>query len=102
MTIWCGLYGNYTFLFLYDRLSVQVDPRKILEEGLRKELVRKISEAMHETLVFREATSGGNAGAEVRHSVVNKREGVSTPMAFTPSIPDPLFVFGKPCLRWSV
>lgn len=31
---------------------IQVDPRNILEEGLRRELVRLISQAMHTTLTF--------------------------------------------------
>lgn len=31
-----------------------MDPRSILEEGLRRELVRQIAKAMHETVVFQE------------------------------------------------
>jgi WASH complex subunit strumpellin len=33
---------------------IQVEPRAILEEGLRRELVRQIAKAMHETVVFDE------------------------------------------------
>lgn len=36
----------------------KVDARSILHDGLRKELVRQLSKAMHETLIFRR-TSGG-------------------------------------------
>ena len=32
---------------------VQVDPRQILQEGLRRELVRQIASAMHGNLIFR-------------------------------------------------
>ena len=37
---------------------VQVDPREILEKGLRKELVQQVCGAMHEALVFRQFSSG--------------------------------------------
>ena len=32
---------------------IQVDPRQILQDGLRRELVRQVSRALHETLAFR-------------------------------------------------
>lgn len=47
-------------LTLFFSFNVKVDPRQILEDGLRKELVRQISEAMHETLVFKEAATNGD------------------------------------------
>ena len=33
---------------------IQVDPRQILEEGLRRELVRQVAQAMHANLTFKE------------------------------------------------
>ena len=32
---------------------LQVDPKQLLEDGIRKELVRQVSEAMHSTLTLR-------------------------------------------------
>ena len=32
---------------------VRVEPRQILQEGLRRELVRQIASAMHHTLIFK-------------------------------------------------
>jgi WASH complex subunit strumpellin len=37
---------------------IQVEPRQILEEGLRRELVRQVSTAMHTDLTFPEMTRG--------------------------------------------
>ena len=35
---------------------IQVDPRQILEDGIRKELVRQISDALHQGLAFKDPT----------------------------------------------
>lgn len=35
---------------------IQVEPRAILEEGLRRELVRQIAKAMHETVIFQDGS----------------------------------------------
>lgn len=35
---------------------IQIEPRQILEEGLRRELVRQVSTAMHKDLTFRDMT----------------------------------------------
>ena len=35
---------------------IQVEPRTILEEGLRRELVRQIAKAMHETVIFQDGS----------------------------------------------
>jgi WASH complex subunit strumpellin len=37
---------------------IQIEPRQILEEGLRRELVRLVSHAMHSDLTFRDMTRG--------------------------------------------
>lgn len=31
---------------------IQIDPKQLLEDGIRKELVRKVALALHEGLVF--------------------------------------------------
>eukprot|EP00095_Tigriopus_kingsejongensis_P005223 maker-scaffold585_size130225-snap-gene-0.19 protein:Tk05223 transcript:maker-scaffold585_size130225-snap-gene-0.19-mRNA-1 annotation:"Strumpellin" len=31
---------------------IQVDPKRLLEDGIRKEIVRQVSKALHETLIF--------------------------------------------------
>ena len=36
---------------------IQVDPRQILEEGLRRELVRKVTHALHTNLLFKDMSS---------------------------------------------
>ena len=37
---------------------IEVDPKQLLQEGIRKELVRQISMALHSTLVFPTAPAG--------------------------------------------
>ena len=53
---------------------IQVDPRGILEDGLRKELVRQISLAMHVSLKFDGSGKKGYDGASVMatHQAANK------------------------------
>ena len=33
-------------------LSLQVDPKQLLEDGIRKELVRRVAYALHKGLIF--------------------------------------------------
>jgi WASH complex subunit strumpellin len=37
---------------------IQVEPRQILEEGLRRELVRQVSHALHTDLIFKDTSRG--------------------------------------------
>ena len=50
---------------------VQVEPRQILQEGLRRELVRQIATAMHENLIFKEMSRWGGI-ATVEHTSYKK------------------------------
>ncbi len=40
---------------------IQLDPKQLLEDGIRKQLVQQICSAMHETLIFRTGTTGARA-----------------------------------------
>lgn len=53
---------------------IQVDPRQILEEGLRRELVRKLSYALHNDLTFKDFTNRKEI-YDSMNNVANKLDG---------------------------
>ena len=38
--------------FHYNCILLQVDPKQLLEDGIRKELVRQVAGALHQGLIF--------------------------------------------------
>ena len=43
----CALY-----IYVFDWYGVQVDPKQLLEDGIRKELVQQVAHALHHHLIF--------------------------------------------------
>lgn len=43
------LYGSYQLSISF---ICQVDPKKLLEDGIRKELVKQVAETLHTSLIF--------------------------------------------------
>lgn len=53
---------NCCAFYLTDTVIPQVDPKQLLEDGIRKELVKRVAYALHKGLIF-------NPKAKVRHEV---------------------------------